>query len=205
MPSHAVCPLANESVLIFSQKSSPWLRLECQYSHPWTQDPSGLSKGILALRCNLRSTSRINKSLPWWQIPPFTSSPINANFSLMGSLFCLFHLVQARSKQEKKPKEPPSIVHGMDSGILFPPVLLKPKSANFGVLNGPQNGWAAGGSSHGQEAFFSAHRQTCCAGKNSGNFRLSPLGLPDGPSDSNEQRARLVHTYKWRSQLRIHP
>ena len=156
-------------------------------------------------RCNLRSTSRINKSLPWWQIPPFTSSPINANLSLMGSLFCLFHLVQARSKQEKKPKEPPSIVHGVDSGILFPPVLLNPKSANFGVLNGPQNGWAASGSSHGQEASFSAHRQTCCAGKNSVNFRLSPLGLPDGPSDSNEQRARLVHTYKWRSQLRIHP
>lgn len=102
-------------------------------------------------------------------------------------------------------KEPPSIVRGKDSGILFPPVLLNLKSANFGVLNGPWNGWAVGGSSHGQEAFFSAHRQTCRVGKNSVNFRLLPLGLPDGPSDSNEQRARLGHTSKWRSQLRIHP
>lgn len=55
----------------------------------------------------------------------------------MGSLFCLFHLAQVRSKQEKMHKEPPSIVRGMDSGILFPPVLLNLKSANFGVLNGP--------------------------------------------------------------------
>ena len=55
----------------------------------------------------------------------------------MGSLFCLFHLAQARSKQEQMYKEPPSIDRGMDSGILFPPVLLNLKSANFGVLNGP--------------------------------------------------------------------
>ena len=51
----------------------------------------------------------------------------------MGSLFCLFHLAQARSKQEQMYKEPPSIDRGMDSGILFPPVLLNLKSANFGV------------------------------------------------------------------------
>ena len=124
MPSHAVCPLANEGPEHF-QKSSLWLCSKCQCSHSCTQDPSVLSKGIGALRCNLRTTSRINKSLPWWQILPFTSSPIKPNFSnpisqcsLMGSLFCLFHLVQARSKQEKMHKEPPSILHGKDSGTL---------------------------------------------------------------------------------------
>lgn len=115
-PSPVICSLANEHL----QKSSRWLSSKCQWAHPWPQNPSGLSRSIRALRCNLRTTSRINKSLPWWQILPFTSSPIKANSptqshkcSLMGSLFCLFHLVQARSKQEKMHREPPSTTPGI--------------------------------------------------------------------------------------------
>lgn len=42
----------------------PWLCSECRWSHPCTQNPSRLFKGIRALRCNLRITGRINKSLP---------------------------------------------------------------------------------------------------------------------------------------------
>lgn len=107
VPSHAVCPLANESVLNFFQKSSLWLRSECQCSHPWTWDPSGLSKGIGALRCNLRTASRINKSLPWWQILPFTSSPINGNFPnpvswvLSNGFFVLFIPLSSSQKQTR--------------------------------------------------------------------------------------------------------
>lgn len=59
-PSPVICSLPNEHL----QKSCPWLCSKCQWSHPWTQNPSGLSKSMRALRCNLRSTSRINKSLP---------------------------------------------------------------------------------------------------------------------------------------------
>ena len=78
-------------------------------------------------------------------------------------------------------------------------MLLNWKCANFCDLNGPQNDCAVSGRSHCQESCFSAHVQTCRAGRDNVNFRLSSLGLPDGPSDSNEQRARLVYTSKWGS------
>lgn len=89
-------------------KSSPWLCSKCQWSHPCTQNPSGLSEGIRAFRCNLRITSRINKSLPWWQILPFTSSPIKANFSnpipqvLSNGFFVLFMRLSWSQKQTRE-------------------------------------------------------------------------------------------------------
>lgn len=124
------------------------------------------SPGVLG--CNLRSTSRINKSLPSWQTLPSASSPVKASSpaqshkcSLMG--LCFAHATKFKPEANKR-KCAGTAWHRARPRVgscVLPPMLPDLRSANFCVLNGGKNGWEVGEGCHCLEACFSAHGLSC--------------------------------------------
>lgn len=106
----------------------------------------------------------------------------------MGSLFCLVHLVQARSKQEKMHREPPSTMRGRESGVLCflqSCLLWRAQTFVFFVAAKMVGQWAVGAIA--KKPALSTSAELPYASKSNINLRCSFLGLPGAHSVISEE------------------